>query len=203
MDATFTAAAALTVSRPRRTRRSSSEVKAEKALIARIREALETNPVAVVRALEALYDRQTRDEQAARTTAHSNSVGFSGCDADTGSWLVQVVIAEGREKGRSDRDLLRGKALEIGRRITKKYASTQLLALAREKEARDATEALKAARRYTPPSPASFGFAPEPVETADEVEETIDEVFEGRFAEAEAVWEAEQDARFDFDGTEF
>ena len=130
---------------PKKTRRSSAEVAADKALVATIRRSLASNPAAVVRALEVLFARQTRDEQAVAATRHHNEVGFSQADARTATWLVEVVIAEGREAGREDRDLLRGKALEMGRRIAGKYARTQLLALAKAKKAEQEYEAALAA----------------------------------------------------------
>lgn len=134
-----------TVPAPKKTRRSSVEVSADKALVARIRRSLASNPAAVVRALEVLFARQTRDEQAAHVTRHDNERGFSQADANTGSWLVTTVITEGRAQGREDADLLRGKALDMGRRIAGKYARTQLLSLAKAKKAEQEYEAALAA----------------------------------------------------------
>jgi len=135
-----------------RVRRNRTQAAAERALVARIEDALHRSPVAVVRALELLYARQTSDEQATHTTRHDNERGFSQSHAKTGSWLVTVVIAEGRSAGRAESDLLRGKALEMGRRIALRYARTQLLAVAYEKAA-------AARNAYTVPTPASMGFA--------------------------------------------
>jgi hypothetical protein len=134
MDAIITAVAAIAVARTvRRTRRPRAVVAAERALVASIRHALNNSAVAVERALDILFERQTRDEQVAYVTRHDNEVGFSQADARTGTWLVTVVMAEGRSQGRPAGQLLRGKALEIGRRVALHYARTQLLAVAQEK----------------------------------------------------------------------
>jgi len=115
-------------------RRTKQEIAEEKALIARIEEAIEKSPAAVARALEIVYQGQTATEKAAKVTIEENGIGFTGVDANRGTWLVEVVIAEGREKGRPEGELLRGKALEWGRQIASKYARTQLLAAARRRE---------------------------------------------------------------------
>lgn len=135
----------LTVPAPKTRRRSSEQVAVDRRLVGRIRASLASNPAAVVRALELLFAEQTRDEQAVHTTRHHNERGFSQADARTGSWLVRTVIAEGRSKGRSDAGLLRGKALEMGRRIASKYARTQLLRAAKAKQAAAEYEAELAA----------------------------------------------------------
>lgn len=115
-------------------------------LINNIRRSLNNNPAAVVKALEVLYDRQTADEQFEAVTIHHNRVGFSCCDANLATWLVTKVIADGRANGRPESCLLRGKALEMGRRIALRYSRTQLLELAVAK-----------AHSYTPPTPEELG----------------------------------------------
>ena len=134
-------------------RRNSRQVGAEKEIVRRIEVAIERSPAAVVRALEGIYARQTSDEQCSHTTRHHNGVGFSQADADLGSWLVTTVIAEGRSKGRSEGDLLRGKALDLGRRVARKY-TRQLLEIAREK-----AQSAPAPATYCPPAPSAFGFS--------------------------------------------
>ena len=134
-----------------RVRRNRTQAAAERALVARIEAALHRSPVAVVRALELLYARQTSDEQATFTTRHDNERGFSQSHASKGSWLVTTVIAQGRDEGRSESQLLRGKALEMGRRIALRYARTQLLQVAYEKAA-------AARNAYVVPPPSAFGF---------------------------------------------
>ena len=116
-------------------RRNSSQVKAEAEIVSRIENSLQTNSAAVVRALELLHSKQTADERVCRSTHKTNGVGFSQADAGLGSWLVDTVIKEGRSKGRSDKNLLRGKALDLGRRVTLKYTKTQLLTAAYKKVA--------------------------------------------------------------------
>lgn len=134
----------VTVPRPAavmgRRRRSSAEVAADRAMVARIREAL-ANPRAVVRAIEALFARQTRDEQREFRTRHHNSVGFCANDAARGSALA-VKIAERRAEGRPEHQLLTVSELETARRIASRYAGTQLLALAKEKARRAASLAI-------------------------------------------------------------
>ena len=138
-----------------RVRRNKAQAAAQRALVARIERALDRSPAAIVRALELLYARQTSDEQVTATTRHDNERGFSQAHASTGSWLVTTVIAEGRAQGRAERDLLRGKALEMGRNIARRYARTQLLQVAYDKAA-------QARNAYVVPPPSAFGFYPEP-----------------------------------------
>ena len=121
-------------------------MKKDRDLIKKIENSLKNNPAAVVRALELLYENQTDDEKMDKETKHHNGVGFSGCDARTGSWLVEVVIAEGREKGLPEKSLLRGKALEMGYRIALRYSGTQLLRAAEEKREVER-------KFYRPPTP--------------------------------------------------
>ena len=134
-EETMTTTSQFVVPAPRRTRRSSEQVAADRVLVGRIRASLNRNPVAVVRALEMLFAAQTRDEQVVAETVHTNERGFSQADARTGTWLVQVVIAGGRDAGFTEEGLLRGKALEMGRRIASKYVRTQLLSAAKAKQA--------------------------------------------------------------------
>lgn len=139
-----------------RVRRNSTQAAAERALVGRIEASLNRSAVAVVRALELLFERQTGDEQFSHSTRWDNERGFSQAHARTGSWLVTTVIAEGRAKDRAESDLLRGKALEMGRRIALHYARTQLLTVAYEK-------AVIEQNAYVVKSPSAFGFIAEPV----------------------------------------
>lgn len=138
--------------RPGQLRRNPAQARAEREIVARIERALNSSAAAVARALELLFARQTSDEQVTASTRHDNQRGFSQADANVGTWLVVTVIGEGRAQGRADADLLRGKALEMGRRVALKYARTQLLAAAYEK-----AEAERNA--YVVPPPSAFGFA--------------------------------------------
>jgi hypothetical protein len=53
-----------------------------------IEKMLMTRDDALIRALYALHERQTRDEQAAAVTRHHNNKGFKPCDARKGSGMV-------------------------------------------------------------------------------------------------------------------
>jgi hypothetical protein len=46
-------------------------------------------------AIVAIYNRQTADEQATRSTNQNNSRGFNGLDAEFGTSLAQAVIKYG------------------------------------------------------------------------------------------------------------
>jgi len=122
-------------------RRTKEQVAADKELLAKVVRAIETNPAAVARALDLLFENQTAAEQSNESTEEDNGVGFAGCDARTGSWLVKTVLAEGRAKGRPEGELLRGKALQMGRRIALRYAKTQIFAAAKAKAAPAPSEA--------------------------------------------------------------
>lgn len=48
------------------------------------------------RALVALYERQTYDEQVNDTTKLDNNIGFSACDAKSGSKAARAFLESGR-----------------------------------------------------------------------------------------------------------
>lgn len=60
-----------------------------------IEKLLMTNNNAVIRALYALNDRQTRDEQASETTKYHNNKGFKPCDAKKGTGMVRFHMMRG------------------------------------------------------------------------------------------------------------
>jgi len=151
---TVAALAALAVLRPGQLRRNREQAAAQREIVARIERALNSSAAAVARALELLFARQTSDEQVMASTHHHNQRGFSQADANAGTWLVVTVIGEGRAQGRADGDLLRGKALEMGRKVALKYARTQLLEAAYEKAETERNA-------YVPPPPSAFGFVPD------------------------------------------
>lgn len=153
---TITALVAVTLLRPGQRRRNPRQAAARRELAARCRSAVLYSNVGVVRALELLFGRQTDDEQWSRTTRHLNQRGFAQHHASLGSWLVDEVIAEGREAGRPESELLRGKALEMGRKIALHYCNTQLV---------EATIRKHAPLGFVLPRPTDFGFKPEPVDT--------------------------------------
>lgn len=87
---------------------------------------------AVERAIVALYNRQTGDEQSSRDTRHRNGVGFSGADARLGSYWARWVLS-----GKN----LTGKHLLNARKMSLKYIkqlseiATERMELAAEREA--------------------------------------------------------------------
>lgn len=56
---------------------------------------LETNDRAIGRALVALLDRQTADEQATGQTRHHNGMGFTGADAEIGTSMARFFLSRG------------------------------------------------------------------------------------------------------------
>lgn len=91
---------------------------------------LSSNNKAVERAILAIYNRQTQDEKACQTTRHSNSVGFSGADAATGSYYAQWVKRGNR---------LTGKHLDRARKMAIKYRK-QLLTIAQSSAQKNTPE---------------------------------------------------------------
>lgn len=82
------------------------------------------------RALVALFNRQTHDEQASNNTHTFNNVGFSGADAKSGSLTAKFFLKHGRlEKWQVERWL---KTSKSGYPRICKYAS-QLNEVALEK----------------------------------------------------------------------
>lgn len=79
-----------------------------------------TNDRAVERAMVAIWERQTADEQSSDTTRHHNGIGFSGWTARSGSYYARWVL---------DGNSLTGKHLAKARRIALHHAG-QLLRIA-------------------------------------------------------------------------
>lgn len=73
---------------------------------------LDANPVAVQRAIVAIFKRQTGDEKVGGYTRHTNHVGFSKFDAEFLTSLAQQI-----EAGRA----LSAKQLAVGRNKIKRY----------------------------------------------------------------------------------
>jgi len=57
-----------------------------------INKILITNDSAVERAIIVLFNRQTADEQSTANTNHSNSIGFSACDAKAGTRFARFLL---------------------------------------------------------------------------------------------------------------
>ena len=73
---------------------------------------MNSNARAVERAMVALYERQTEDEQREESTKHLNGMGFSGAHSRLGSYYARWILS-----GRS----LDGKHLERARAIALRY----------------------------------------------------------------------------------
>lgn len=58
----------------------------------RIINLLNTNDLAVERALVAIYDRQTHDEKRDSDTKHDNMRGFRANHASTGSYFARIIL---------------------------------------------------------------------------------------------------------------
>ena len=108
-------------------RRSKEQIAADNNLLESIIETLKTNDVAVCKAIVLLGNDQTAEEQAAHAALQHNGKGFSMVDANYGTFLREVILREGK---------LRGKLLTDGRRIALKYAKTQLFERAKVKRDR-------------------------------------------------------------------
>lgn len=120
-------------------RRTKEEVAAERALVERIHASLDRSVAAVERAMVLLYERQTAAEQASEITTEHNAVGFSANDATVGTRIVKNVILRATAAGVRPGKRLWGTSLAISRRITHRYAATQLLdAALAKREAEDA-----------------------------------------------------------------
>lgn len=87
-------------------------------------EMLETNDRAVTRAVIAIYQRQTLDEQASQHTLKSNNVGFNSSDAPYLSYCAKYAMEK--------EVMLSGKHLEKSRTRIRKYWK-QLLDIANNK----------------------------------------------------------------------
>ena len=74
---------------------------------------INTNDRAVERAMVAIWERQTRDEQETQDTRHHNGIGFSGWTAKSGTYFANWV-----RSGRS----LSGKHLAKARKIALHHA---------------------------------------------------------------------------------
>ena len=85
-----------------------------------IRQLLMTNPIAVERAILAIYARQTASEQASETTREDNGEGFNAFDAKSGTYYAQWI--------RSGKHLS-GQYLDKARKMSLRYVG-QLLEIA-------------------------------------------------------------------------
>lgn len=84
---------------------------------------LDANPLAVERAIVAIYQRQTADERASGVTRWKNGIGFAAVDANRGAYMARWILG-GKH--------LSGKWLEKGRHVACRYVR-QLADIANEK----------------------------------------------------------------------
>ena len=61
-----------------------------------LKEQLRTQPKVALKALERLYENQTADERASKSTRYYNEVGFSGVDSTFLSSLAEQYLSRGR-----------------------------------------------------------------------------------------------------------
>jgi hypothetical protein len=64
---------------------------------ATIQHLLNTNDLAVERAIVAIYDRQTQDEKVASCTKHHNARGFRKNHDHTGSYFARIILKGWRQ----------------------------------------------------------------------------------------------------------
>ena len=81
--------------------------------IEEIRELLKESDKAVARAILAIYNRQTEDEQTIKETTDHNGIGYNGVDANFMSSLAQFYQSKG---------FLSAGQLKYGRKAIMKYA---------------------------------------------------------------------------------
>ncbi len=131
---------------------------------------IQTGPwVWPVRAMMAIYDRQTVLEQNAETTSEDNGVGFNGLDAGIlSSFAKQVARWDGTpESQRRFPVPLSEKQLAIARKKMAKYAS-QLARIARAKaEAKAAETPPKMVEALPAPKATEGGYGKELAEPTD------------------------------------
>lgn len=80
--------------------------------------ALLVTPKAVERAVVAIFNKQTIDEQSAETTMHKNGVGFNGTDAEILSSFARQIIA-GRHLSEKQYALAHKKIQKYAGQLTK------------------------------------------------------------------------------------
>jgi len=90
----------------------------------RIVNLLVNKPMAVERAIVAIYNNQTDTEKSAGATLKDNGIGFSGADARMGSYMAQWHISTGKP--------FTGKFKKRAARMAHKYRK-QLVAIANAK----------------------------------------------------------------------
>ena len=98
--------------------------KADQKLVDDINYALDHNPRAVMKAVWYLGSLQTPEELSQEATLKHNNVGFSSAHARVGAYCYSILQGGGT---------LYGKLLNDARKVTKRYARTQLLDRAKQR----------------------------------------------------------------------
>lgn len=99
---------------------------AQSDLLARIRQSLRTNPLAVERAIVVLFGNQTHDEQRDSDTKYHNKRGFNAADATRGSYYARWI-----RSGKHFNDFHLGKARAL---VGKYWRQLLVAALAKQEE---------------------------------------------------------------------
>lgn len=86
------------------------------------------------RAIVAIFEKQTQDEQATNSTKLNNNIGFNGPDAHLGSYMAKFILTGIKQYRKDYGNNLNGKFLEKAKKIMPKYAG-QLLSMAKNKQA--------------------------------------------------------------------
>lgn len=97
-----------------------------------VKEKLATSDWWVVRAIEAIYSRQTVDEQNAGETKEHNDIGFNGADANILSSFAEQILAYRLDPNPKYPFPLSDRQLEMARKKILKYAR-QLCEIANSK----------------------------------------------------------------------
>lgn len=102
----------------------------------RIAHLLNTNDLAVERAIVALYDRQTQDEKRDSDTKHDNRRGFRANHAPTMSYFARIILKGWKAPGGKRRVWLNPVKLAKARHVALQY-HRQLCEIANAKQAKD------------------------------------------------------------------
>lgn len=90
--------------------------------VEQIREKLVTDQRMLERAVVAIFEKQTEDEQRTGDTRHDNGIGFAGCDSQNGSYMAKYILTGIERYGKQYGQNLSGKFLEKAKKFMPKYA---------------------------------------------------------------------------------
>jgi hypothetical protein len=103
----------------------------------RIQHLLNTNDLAVERALVTIYDRQTQDEKQDSDVKHDNQRGFRANHASKGSYYARIVLKGWKQDRNKNRVHLNPVKLATARAMVLHY-HRQLCEIANAKDTRSA-----------------------------------------------------------------